>query len=443
MRRPTIFAPASAAGKAGVAVVRVSGPLAGPALAALAGRVPEARIATRARLVDPADGAPIDDALVLWFPGPASFTGEDVAEFHIHGSRATLAALIDALGRQPGLRLAEPGEFARRAFDAGKLDLAQIEALADLIAAETKSQATQALRQLGGALGEAVESLRARVLRLRALAEAEIDFPDEGDVPGGLIARMRGPLETLDGELQSLIAGAARGERLRNGFTVAILGAPNAGKSSLLNRLARREAAIVSETAGTTRDVIEVHLDLDGWPVTLWDTAGLREIPADAAGPHASVEIEGMKRARRRAEEADLRLVVLDARLPVPDASLAAFAQDGLVVLNKTDLAPGEAGLRVSALTGAGIEALEAKLASLAAAALGNAGGEAPLVTRARHRAALEDVRTALARAVGQSAPELIAEELRIASDALGRIVGRTGVEDVLDLLFAEFCIGK
>ncbi len=442
MSRATIYAPASAAGKAGVAVVRVSGPAAGDALATLAGRMPEPRFATRARLADPSDGAPIDDALVLWFPGPASFTGEDVAEFHIHGSRATLAALLDALSRQPGLRLALPGEFARRAFEAGKLDLSQVEALADLIAAETKSQATQALRQLGGALGAAVEGLRARILRLRAQAEAEIDFPDEGDVPGGLIARMREPLSVLDRELQSLIAGAARGERLRGGFTVAILGAPNAGKSSLLNRLAGREAAIVSETAGTTRDVIEVHLDLAGWPVTLWDTAGLRDLPEQASGPHAALEIEGMKRARRRADEADLKLVVLDARLPVPDASVAAFARDGLVVLNKSDLAPGDDGLRVSALTGAGVDALEAKLAALAAAAL-SGGGEAPLVTRARHREALVDVRAALARALSQTAPELVAEELRVAGDALGRIVGRTGVEDVLDLLFAEFCIGK
>ncbi len=443
MGRPTIYAPASAAGKAGVAVVRVSGPAAGTALAALARSVPAARVATRAHLTDPTDATPIDDALVLWFPGPASFTGEDVAEFHIHGSRATLAALLEALGRQPGLRLALPGEFARRAFEAGKLDLSQVEALADLIEAETKSQATQALRQLGGALGNAVEGLRTRILHLRAQAEAEIDFPDEGDVPGGLIVRMREPLAALDGELQSLIAGAVRGERLRGGFTVAILGAPNAGKSSLLNRLAGREAAIVSETAGTTRDVIEVHLDLAGWPVTLWDTAGLRDLPPEASGPHAALEIEGMKRARRRAEEADLKLVVLDARLPVPDASVAAFARDGLIVLNKSDLAPGEDGLRVSALTGAGIDALEAKLAARAAAALSDAGGAAPLVTRARHREALVDVRAALARAAVQTAPELVAEELRVAGDALGRIVGRTGVEDVLDLLFAEFCIGK
>jgi tRNA modification GTPase len=441
MDRPTIYAPASAAGKAGVAVVRASGPAAGAALAALAGKLPPPRMAVLAKLCDPADGAAIDEALVLWFPAPASFTGEDVAEFHIHGSRATLAGLLDALGRQPGLRLARAGEFARRAFDAGKLDLAQVEALADLIAAETKSQAQQALRQLGGALGTAVEGLRDRVLRLRAQAEAEIDFPDEGDVPGGLIARMRTPLAALDDELQTLIAGSARGERLRAGYTVAILGAPNAGKSSLLNRLAGREAAIVSETAGTTRDVVEVHLDLAGWPVTLWDTAGLRDVQPD--GAHAAIELEGMRRARRRAEEADLKLVVLDARDPVPDPSLADYARTGLVVRNKADLVASCAGLCVSALTGAGIGELESMLAARAAAALADGDGSAPLVTRARHREALVDVRAALARAGARSEAELVAEELRIAGEALGRIVGRMGVEDVLDLLFAEFCIGK
>jgi tRNA modification GTPase len=441
MRAATIYAPATAAGKAGVAVVRVSGPGAGLALAALSGSLPPARVATRARLADPADGTMLDDALALWFPGPASFTGEDVAEFHVHGSRAVLAGLLEALGRQPGLRLAEPGEFARRAFDAGKLDMAQVEALADLVAAETKAQARQALRQLGGALGAAVESLRQRVLRLRARAEAEIDFPDEGDVPGGLVAALAAPLAALAAEVQALIAGAARGERLRRGFGVAIIGPPNAGKSSLLNRLAGREAAIVSETAGTTRDVIEVHLDLGGWPVTLWDTAGLRDVAPDDA--HAAIEREGMRRARLAAGAADLNLVVLDARLPVADTALASFARDGLLVLNKSDLAPGDGDLRVSALTGEGIAALEAELQARAAAALGDAGGDAPLVTRARHRAALEDVASALARAARERAPELVAEELRVASDALARIAGRVGVEDVLDLLFAEFCIGK
>lgn len=438
----TIFAAATAAGKAGVAVVRVSGPQAGAALRALAGTLPRPRVAARARLADPADGGALDDGLVLWFPAPASFTGEDVAEFHIHGGRATLAGVLGALGRVPGLRLAEPGEFARRAFAAGKLDLTQVEALADLIEAETAAQARQALRQLGGGLGRAAEDLRARILKLRARAEAEIDFPDEGDVPGGLIAALKAPLAALDGELATLIDAATRGERLRRGFTVAILGAPNAGKSSLLNRLARREAAIVSSVAGTTRDVIEVHLDLAGWPVTLWDTAGLRAIP-DAADPHAALEIEGMRRAAARAAEADLRLVVLDARDGEPDAALAPYAADALVVRNKSDLVPHASGLAVSALTGAGIEALERELTARAAAAL-DAGALAAIpATRARHREALEGVRAALRRASAQGPPELVAEELRIAADALARIAGRTGVEDVLDVLFAEFCIGK
>lgn len=442
MARATIFAPASAAGKAGVAVVRVSGPQAGRMLERLAGRLPAPRMATRALLRDPGDGQAIDDALVLWFPGPASFTGEDVAEFHIHGSRATLAGLLEALGACEGARLAGPGEFARRAFEAGKLDLSQVEGLADLVAAETQGQARQALRQLGGALGAAVEDLRTRVMRLRALAEAEIDFPDEGDVADGLAARIAEPLDGLVEEIGVLLAGAARGERLRAGFSVAILGAPNAGKSSLLNRLAGREAAIVSQTAGTTRDVIEVHLDLGGWPVTLWDTAGLRDV-GPGGDPHGAIEEEGMRRARRQAAAADLRLVVVDACAPELAGELAAYAREGLVVFNKCDLARAGEGLRVSALTGEGIGALESELAARAALSLGGADLSAPTVTRVRHRAALDEARGALVRAAAARGPELVAEELRVAAHALGRVVGRTGVEDVLDLLFAEFCIGK
>lgn len=438
----TIFAPATAAGKAGVAIVRVSGAEARAAVQALCGRMPQPRLATRVDLKDPASGERLDDGLVLWFPGPRSFTGEDVAEFHVHGSRAVVESILAVLGRLASCRLAKPGEFARRAFVAGKLDLAQTEALADLIAADTRAQARQALRQLGGALGQAVEELRVRILRLRAQAEAEIDFPDEGDVPGGLIAAMAPGLDALDAALAHLIAQGARGERLRRGYTVAILGPPNAGKSSLLNRLARREAAIVSPVAGTTRDTIEVHLDLDGWPVTLIDTAGLRELVADDA--HAAIEREGMRRARLSAEQADLRLIVLDARMPTLDSTLAPLAADALVVHNKIDLAPaGSGAVGVSATTGAGLAGLEKILADKAAAALGADDGQAAIVTRARHREALAEVQAALRRARLQPQAELVAEELRGATDALGRIVGRTGVEDVLDLLFGEFCIGK
>lgn len=441
----TIFAPATAAGKAGVAVIRVSGPQAGAALQTLCGRLPRPRFAARADLRDPATGERLDDALVLWFPGPKSFTGEDVAELHVHGARAVIAEILNVLAAQPGLRLARPGEFARRAFDADKLDLAQVEALADLIAAETRAQARQALRQLGGALGASVEALRARILRLRAQAEAEIDFPDEGDVPDGLVAAMAPELDALDAELVALIGQSARGERLRDGYTVALLGPPNAGKSSLLNRLAKREAAIVSSMAGTTRDAIEVHLDLGGWPVTLIDTAGLRALAdTDEGDPQRAIEREGIHRTQRLAKTADLRVLVLDATAPAIDAALSGYAAEALVVHNKIDLAAaGRGALGVSAATGEGLAELETLLARKAAAALGEEDGQASLVTRARHRDALEAVRASLRQARIATAAELIAEDLRQAADALGRIVGRTGVEDVLDLLFAEFCIGK
>ena len=440
-RRDTIYAPATAAGVAGVAVVRVSGPSAGDALRAMAGKRPAPRFATRARLIDPLDGGPLDEALVLWFPGPASFTGEDVAEFHLHGSRAVLNATLAALSRLPGLRLAKPGEFARRAFDAGKLDLSEVEALADLIAAETRAQARQALAQLGGALGAGVERLRGQAMRLLAQAEAEIDFPDEGDAPQGAIAAMRPGIEALAVEIDALLDDGRRGEILRDGFSVAILGPPNAGKSSLLNRLAGREAAIVSDIAGTTRDTLEVRLDLRGLPVVLWDTAGLREL--DESDPHAPIEREGMRRARARAAAADLKLIVLDARVPEIPVELAGLAHDALIVRNKADLAPGAEGLAVSARTGAGLDALETRLAEIVATRLGATDTAAPLLTRARHREALEDARAALRRARGLDIAELVGEELRACTAALGRIVGRTGVEDLLDVLFAEFCIGK
>jgi tRNA modification GTPase len=439
--RDTIYAPATAAGVAGVAVVRVSGPQAGGALHALARKRPAPRVATRARLVDPADGLPLDDALLLWFPGPASFTGEDVAEFHLHGSRAVLHGTLDALSRLPGLRLARPGEFARRAFDAGKLDLAEVEALADLIAAETRAQSRQALAQLGGALGGRVERLRTQAMRLLAQAEAEIDFPDEGDAPQGAIAAMRPGIDALAAQIADLLDDGRRGEILREGFSVAILGPPNAGKSSLLNRLAGREAAIVSEIAGTTRDTLEVRLDLRGLPVVLWDTAGLRAL--DESDPHASIEREGMRRARARAETADLKLVVLDARETAMPTELAGFAADALIVRNKADLVPATEGLAISALTGQGLDALESRLAEIVATRLGAIDTAAPVLTRARHREALVDAQAALRRSRDLDVAELIGEELRGCASALGRIVGRTGVEDLLDVLFAEFCIGK
>ncbi len=449
--RPTIFAPATAAGRAAVAMVRVSGPQAASALTKLSGQaLPPPRCATLTRLRDPVTSDVLDEALVLWFPGPRSFTGEDMVELHLHGGRAVMTGVIAALGRLPGLRLAEAGEFTRRAFDAGKLDLAEVEGLADLIAAETEAQRRQALRQLSGELGQLTEAWRERLLRALAHAEAEIDFPDE-DLPGGMIAALRPVLEGLATDIRRHLDDDRRGELLRDGVSIAILGPPNAGKSSLLNRLARRAAAIVSATAGTTRDVIEVQLDLGGYPVIVADTAGLRDL-RDHASPHDEIEREGMRRALARAEAADLKLLVLDATQPRVDPAIAALADaNTLVVVNKIDLASGgvtpevrgRARHNVSAKTGAGLEVLIATLQSEVAARLEAADTAAPVITRARHREALVDCIAALDRAHAGTAAELIAEDVRLAARALGRITGRVGVEDVLDVIFREFCIGK
>ena len=436
----TVVAPASAAGRAGVAVVRVSGPAAGAAVDTLAPPRPPPRQAVLRRIGPPGD--PIDRGLVLWFPAPASFTGEDLVEFQVHGGRAVVDGLVDALVALPGLRPAEPGEFSRRAFLNGKLDLTEVEAVADMVAAETAAQRRQALRQLGGALRRQYDGWRARLVRCLAHVEADLDFPDE-DLPAGIIAAVAPELAGMRQEIARHLDDGGAAERLRAGVAVAILGPPNAGKSSLLNRLARRDAAIVSHLAGTTRDVIEVHLDLDGVPVAVWDTAGLR------AGGDA-IEAEGVRRSRARAAEADLRLVVLDgARWPeVPEAVADMIDATALVVWNKADLRPATPGgppaaepVWISALTGAGLDMLERALSERVAALAGVAGGLAP--TRARHRTALEDTRAALDRALAAPAPELAAEDLRLAARALGRITGRVDVEDLLDVVFRDFCIGK
>jgi tRNA modification GTPase len=394
------------------------------------------RRARRARLRDPA-GEPIDDGMALWFPAPNSVTGEDVAELHVHGSRAVAAALLAALGRL-GLRLAEPGEFTRRAFLNGKLDLTQAEAIADLVAAETEAQRRQALRQLDGGLGTLYRGWSERLLRLLAHLEAAIDFPDE-DLPPGLEAEIGDEAAALADEIDCHLADNHRGEHLRDGIAVAIVGPPNAGKSSLLNQLARREAAITSPIAGTTRDVIEVAVDLAGYPVVLADTAGLR------AGAD-QIEREGLRRALARAEAAELRLFVFDASSPADAGGAAQWpGQDTLLVANKFDLIDDTAKLpadavAVSALTGAGIATLVAAVAGRIAAGYDFA---APLLTRARHRAALGAARGALRRSLSASLAELRAEDLRLAWRSLGQITGHVDVEDLLDVIFADFCIGK
>ena len=443
MKRETIFALASAPGRAGVAVIRVSGPDAGAAVRRVTGREPPPpRRAALRRLVN-GGGAVLDEGLVLWFPGPASFTGEDVAELHLHGGPAVVAATVDALGDCPGLRPAEPGEFTRRAFENGKLDLTAAEGLADLVGAETEAQRRQALRQMQGELGRLYDGWRERLVAALAEAEAAIDFPDE-DLPAELQERVAERISGVCEEIERHLADNRRGERLREGVSIALIGAPNAGKSSLLNRLARRDAAIVSATAGTTRDVIEVHLDLGGYPVIVADTAGLR-------AARDEIEAEGVRRALDRAAAADLKIALFDAqRWPELDAETVKLLDgDSIPVLNKIDLRPvaegvrigGRPALRLSALTGEGIAAFLETVTEAVAERIG-ASGTLPL-TRARHRRALEDCRDALRRAGTAALPELAAEDLRLAATALGRITGRVDVEEVLDRIFREFCIGK
>ena len=439
----TIFALATAPGRSGVAVVRISGPEAGSALTALTGRpLPAPRRAVLTKLRDPRTGDALDDALVLRFTGPASFTGEDVVELHLHGGRAVVTGVIEALATLAGLRLAEPGEFTRRAFENGKLDLTEAEAVADLIDAETNAQRRQALRQMEGALGRLYDGWRDRLTRALAHIEADIDFAED-DLPGGVADAVRPVIAGLADEIAAHLDDGGRGERLREGLHIAIVGAPNAGKSSLLNALARRDAAIVSARAGTTRDIIEVHLDLGGYPVVLADTAGLREAAAD------EVEEEGIRRARDRAAHADVKVAVFDATtLPDLDpATLDLIDRDTVVVFNKTDLAtaadlrPDLSPILVSAHTGSGLKELEEKLTAYSADRL--AIGSAPSLTRARHRAALTECRESLLRALDAPLPELAAEDVRLASRALGRITGRVDVEDLLDVIFRDFCIGK
>lgn len=372
---------------------------------------------------------------MLWFPAPRSATGEDIAEFHLHGSRAVLAAMARALGAF-GLRLAEPGEFTRRAFLNGKLDLTQAEAIADLVAAETEAQRRQALRQLDGELGGLYRGWSRRLTRCLAHLEAAIDFPDE-DLPSEIETRILVETEALLAEIERHLADEHRGERLRDGINVAIVGPPNAGKSSLLNRIARREAAIISPIAGTTRDVIEVAIDLQGYPVILADTAGLRD-SADA------IEQEGRRRALARAETAEIRLFVFDAAVPADACAAATWpGPDTVLVANKIDLVSGDPPTRafaVSALTGKGIEQLLAELGERVAQAYST---EVPVLTRARHRQALEEAAASLARSTAAVLPELRAEDLRLALRSLGRITGSVDVEDLLDVIFRDFCIGK
>lgn len=419
-------------------ILRISGPRAQDAARALAGdRLPPPRYAALRTFRDPETGEVLDRGLLLLFPGPRSYTGEDMVEIHHHGGPAVQAGLLEALGRLPGLRPAAPGEFTRRALMNGRMDLVQAEAVADLVDAVTAAQRRLALRLAGGELSRRLAAWRERLVALLAGVEAELDFAaEEGDVPEGLIAHARAEAAGLAAEIARLLADGRRGEVLMQGLTVAVTGAPNVGKSSLVNRLARRDVAIVTPIPGTTRDVIEVRLDLAGLPVTLLDTAGLRE-------SDDPVEREGIRRARERAAAADLELRVVDATDPGPPPPV-----DGrtLVVVNKIDLAPPPAWeipfVAVSCASGAGLDALEEDLCRRALGTVGS--GEVAPIAHARQREALAEALAALERVHGGPGdPVLVAEDLRIAARAVGRVSGAVDVEDVLERIFARFCIGK
>jgi tRNA modification GTPase len=427
MNDDTVFALASGAGRAAIAVLRISGSGTAGTLTALCGSLPLPRRAV-VRAVRDGDGELLDRAMVVWFPGPASYTGEDSAELHLHAGRAVIDAVATALGSL-GARPAEPGEFTRRAFLNGKLDLVSAEAVHDLVAAETDAQRRQALRQLDGALGDLYRDWSDRLRGALAHQEALIDFPDE-DLPPEVEANMSASVRSLRSEIAAHLDDHRRGERLREGLFFAITGAPNVGKSSLINALAERDVAIVSATPGTTRDAIETRVVLGGVPVTLIDTAGLR----DTADP---IEAEGVRRALSRAAAADLVITVVEAGTPVEPSG------DALVVANKSDLHPQQNSdvLRISALTGTGLPELRARLAA-EATALTQSSGPPPL-TRARHRIALKEATRALTDAESVSAAELRGESMRLALRALGSITGEIGVEDILDSIFRQFCIGK
>ncbi|MHC2017444.1 tRNA uridine-5-carboxymethylaminomethyl(34) synthesis GTPase MnmE [Methylobacterium sp. CM6247] len=430
----TIFAPASGFGRAAVAVIRISGPATADLVTSVAKRLPPPRRLSLRTLREPTTGEPLDSALVAWMPGPETFTGEDMAELHLHGGLAVRSAVMAALAAHPGCQIAEPGAFSRRAVENGRMDLTAAEGAADLIDAETEAQRRQALRQLDGVLGRKVADWRDRLIDLLAGAEAALDFADEGDVDdSALDAALHAKARAIRDDIDHALADSRRGERLREGYVVVLSGPPNAGKSRLLNALSQRDAAIVSAIPGTTRDLIEIRCDLGGLPIIIVDTAGLR----DTTDP---VEAEGIRRTRNRMDQADLVLALQPNDEPHDPANV--LPDRTIWVQTKSDLGVAMNGvLAVSALTGAGIDNLLRFIEARAEQALG--GGDA-LITRERHRDGLTRCSHHLSRIVsGPALPELLAEDLRLAVRALGEVAGRVGVEDMLDRLFSGFCIGK
>ena len=442
----TIYALASARGQAGVAVIRVSGAHAHDGLKRFTDDTDITyRRALLRELKRPVSRETLDNALVIAFKAPHSYTGEDVVEYHLHGGMAVVQGVLDALSAEKHYRMAEPGEFTRRAFENGKMDLTEAEAIADLIHAETQLQKNQALSQMGGALAEIYDGWREGLTKILAYVEAEIEFPDE-DLPDSIVPKITPKIATMAAEIDAHLNDNRRGERLRNGIHVAVIGAPNAGKSSLVNALVRRDIAIVSDIAGTTRDVIEAHLDIAGYPVILSDTAGLRPDQIGTQGQD-SIESEGIRRALKIAEEADIRVILYDANQTEPDQHSFALEQQAntIAVINKVDEGikmnhPGNP-LQISVAKNTGITAFLGRLTQEIDSLVGKA--EAPALTRQRHRDALIDCRASLERCLNAPLPELTAEDLRLAVRHLGRITGKVDVEDLLDVVFRDFCIGK
>ena len=443
----TIFALSSGAVPAGVAVVRLSGPKAREIMNRVIDSEPKPRMAALRYVTNPTTGDVIDQALVLFFPGEKSFTGEESVEFQLHGGRAVVKAMIELLGSFEGCRMAEAGEFARRAFENGKFDLTAIEGLADLIHAETENQRKQAMRQASGAHKSVIDGWREILLYARSMIEAELDFSDEEDVPGAVSDVIWPKLERLKAEMEHHLIRADRGERLRNGLTVVLAGHPNAGKSSLLNWFAKRDVAIVTEEAGTTRDLLELHLDIEGYPVTLIDTAGLRE-------SDNIVEQEGIRRALEKSRNADLLIEVVDASVPDARVDLTSEATR-LVLFNKQDRIGSETmleadtaladerGFHVSVQTGSGMDAFYDSFVKQIAESFD--GAEDVLITRKRHETYLRECVDNVDKSLiySDSPLEIRSEFLRMAGDELGKITGRIDVEDMLGVIFSQFCVGK
>ena len=442
----TIYALASARGQSGVAVIRVSGAKAFESLKKLSGgKKIEYRKATLCKLIRPVSRETLDNAIIIAFNAPHSYTGEDVVEYHVHGGRAIIDGVLMALSEQENHRMAEAGEFTRRAFENGKIDLTKAEAVADLIHAETEFQKQQALRQMGGVLSDLYENWRKSIIKILAYVEAELEFPDE-DLPVDIIEKIRPKIEELSREIDNHLNDNRRGERLRDGIHIAIIGAPNAGKSSLVNALARRDVAIVSDIAGTTRDIIEVHLDIGGYSVILSDTAGLRPDQIGGSGQD-SIESEGIKRALKVAHKADIRVILYDATAQDLDShSYELEKQDNTIaVINKTDkgviLQHPDNPIQISVTDNKGIDEFLDDLKNMITEMVGVT--DAPSITRERHRTALTACRFSLERCLMAELPELTAEDLRLAARDIGRITGKVDVEDLLDVVFRDFCIGK